>query len=153
MGSAEHAPNTPFTDPVSPTLATTRRPLMTRRSFVTNAATTASVAAPAAVMAPIDLSPDAELVRLGRDLNEAWQTELLADEEAVGEAVLRCCDIVKRIEGRTATTLTGLKVKALAVSWCHDGDPSNWTRCHDATPDRRLVSSILDDILAMGGVV
>ncbi len=101
----------------------------------------------------ITLHPDTELVHLGRELDEAWQAERLAVEEAVEGAILRCRDIVEQIEGRTATTLDGLKVKALAVSWCHDGEPSAWAGHRAQATDRRLVGGILNDILAAGSTM
>ncbi|MET7242480.1 hypothetical protein ABZT49_03870 [Methylobacterium sp. EM32] len=124
---------------------------MTRRFFVARAAASASIAAPADVMAPTDAIPDAELISLGHDLNEAWKAERVAVDEAVEGAVLRCCDIVKRIERQPATTLAGLTIKVLALSWCHDGDPLAWASLCASTTDRRLVASILTDIMAAGG--
>ncbi len=151
MGSAEHATTTSPTDSVISALTAISETSMTRRSFVTSPVS-ASVSASAAAMALSTPYPDAELVRLGRDLNEAWQAERLAGDEAVEEAVLRCCDIVMRIEGQPATTFAGLGIKVLALSWCHDGDPLAWASLCASTTDRRLVASILNDIMTAGGM-
>ncbi len=93
--------------------------------------------------------PDAALVALGERLRAAWASEsALFAREAPGPA----CDaayaaskrIVGEIEGTQATTLAGLRVKALAISWCWGGTPF---ADEDATTDKRLMISLLDDLL------
>ena len=53
--------------------------------------------------------------------------------------------IVEQIEGCTATTIDGLRVKALAVLWCHGWNLEELT--DHQTTDIRLAQSILRDLL------
>lgn len=116
-----------------------------------------------------DAHPDAELLRLGKRLDELWAVERLAGEahrvakdwatdDAFMEAVRLSGEVVDEIEDLTATTLEGLQVKVRACSWCLAGASFDDHTFGDKsilnpgpTTDVRLASSILRDLAAMGG--
>jgi hypothetical protein len=72
---------------------------------------------------------DKELLDLYQELRVAWshsrslsgRAEDITDEEWE-VAFDRCSAIVRRIENCTALGLDGLRVKAIAVLWCHGGE-------------------------------
>lgn len=84
-------------------------------------------------------SSDRDLIRLGKELQEAsakekasWKSaegknvDLKSDDplaQRINAAVKACATIVDKIEHATATTLEGLKVKVAAISYCDSGDP------------------------------
>lgn len=107
--------------------------------------------------------PDAGLIELGRRLRAAWAAEKAtyvkwgdltvpeADREitAAFDSVLAIVDQIERIP---ATTLEGVRVKALAVWWCCSGEPfDDGTFSFNGSPttDARLASAIMRDLLAM----
>lgn len=106
--------------------------------------------------------PDAELVRLGRLLDAAWADERDALEaarrskDAATDALWEAaCDrtglVVDAIEAMAATTVDGLKAKARACLWCHNGEPfGDASFDEQATTDVRLAAGILRDLLAIG---
>ena len=110
-------------------------------------------------------NPDAELLRLGEMLEEAWQQEVEAyalatdkdDEtpEAIRADALNdvTAMIVYQIEGMRALTLEGLQVKLRAVIWCHSGDPitaATFGDGHNPATATRLLVELLDDLSTMG---
>src|SRR4051812_31035602 len=113
--------------------------------------------APAAAVAvgKAILPADAELLHLGAELERAWTHEKAAD--ALWEPAYRAaCGIFTQIEQSPATTLDGLRVKALAAHWCVNGDeftPDIFQVVpHGSGPttDIRLAASVLRDLLAIG---
>lgn len=96
-------------------------------------------------------SPDAELIALGSELQTARDAERKSEGDADLEAQYqRCHAIVAKIEKITAHTFAGLKVKALAVSWCDSGEPlDGMFELYDSPPstDIRLTLSIFNDLL------
>jgi hypothetical protein len=111
--------------------------------------------------------PDAELIRLGRELDEISirQAEAIANakreqtEEAedFADAVMTSAfAIVAGIEALSASTVAGLQVKYRALVWCYDGAPVT-EEVLEAHPhpwiDRRLVVGILQDLSAMRGAL
>jgi hypothetical protein len=99
---------------------------------------------------------DAALLSLGEKLRAAWANEvaimdMLADDQSLDAdetyeaANAVCSELVEQIETLPARTLEGMKVKALAVSWCHSG--AEWKQLTQGrTTDIRLAESILRDI-------
>jgi hypothetical protein len=112
----------------------------------------------------VPLSPDAELIRLGRALDTAAARTAEAyaitagedteEAEAFVDSVNKTAlDIVERIELLRATTLEGLKVKHQALCWCWCGDPLTAEALADhpqPCADMRLLAGLLDDLSAMG---
>jgi hypothetical protein len=120
----------------------------TRRTVISALAGVAMVGpAPAAIL---DDSPDAELLDLGARLEAAWTDERLAhegpDAELSDDAYHRSAAVARRILAVRAYTLDGLRVKARAVAWCHDGDPVDLGLGEHRTTDLRLTHSILADL-------
>ncbi len=122
-----------------------------RRRFLMEAGATIalSLGATAAVLAPDptwgapaaeDAGPDAELLRLGRELTacheakaRAWLAvedvrDTVLDEDPVWQAAEAAADrvraVIAQIEACTATTLPGVLVKARALAWCRSNDPA-----------------------------
>lgn len=118
----------------------------TRRGVLQGALATSTVAGAAVLPA---FSRDADLVRLGEQLRTAWTLERKLEEDGSDgfEAAFEVCTrIVNEIEQYTATTMEGLRTKALAVLWCHSGDMTlefGTTR----TTDIRLAESIVRDLI------
>ena len=105
-----------------------------RRTLLRNIAAGSVLAAPASALAidGVSVRPDAELLRLGRELDAAWAHEratyarMKGSYSQEGDRITQAAfdatgEIVGRIEELLATTLDGFKVKARAVSWCYDG--------------------------------
>ncbi len=96
------------------------------------------------------MSTDAELIALGERLHVAWNAEKevfarrMSDAEC--EVAMDACDaIIDEIWKIPATTLAGLKVKALAlVPYLGDDEPDG----DDPLADR-LLASLLTDLRAM----
>lgn len=115
-------------------------------------ATSALAAASVVPVIPAIAAPiDSALLDAAARLRAAWGLEISvcarehsdAEFDAAYDASKR---IVSEIEGMQATTLAGLQVKALAISWCCAGEPFAE---EDATTDDRLVTSLLDDLMSM----
>lgn len=127
------------------------------------AGTVLTTGAAVAVAAHVNAHPDAELIALGRELEEAWENEKAVyaawegicthDSDAICEEANKASSaIVDRIEACRARTLEGVRVKALAVSWCVCGEPfEDDTFSDQKTTDVRLASAVLRDLLAMKG--
>ena len=119
------------------------------------------VAAPVS-SAPIAPSPvDTELIGLGRQLAVEWQrldrmyaVAVDRSDEALDALTAPLVAIVQRIEHVQAHTLEGVRAKALAISWCNDGDeisPDQFSPYVGATTDARIAASIVRDLLRIGG--
>ena len=73
---------------------------------------------------PAEPHPDAELLALGERLRAAWAAEVAAPPHEEYEAAFEVSHrIVDLIELLPATTHAGLRVKAMALSWCYSGEP------------------------------
>ena len=107
-------------------------------------------------------APDAELMRLLRQMREAFEAEQVAyrasDANPCDETHGRVDDawaatgrIVDAIEHQRATTVAGLAVKALACSWCGGEPGRHYDPEHLAEycQDVRLALGIVDDLLVM----
>lgn len=92
---------------------------------------------------------DAELRRLGRELDEISSLQSRASDDT--DAIARLCDlggkVVRRIANTPALTLEGLKVKARAAMWCHEGDMTDLVRAEST--DLRLIAGVVTGILAV----
>jgi hypothetical protein len=131
----------------------------TSRRALLGITTAIAAALPAFASAP--LHPDAELLRLGAELEAAWGREnahfdagLATTDEGIEAAMAPCRDLVNQIELLPARTLEGLRVKARSVQWCcNEGsdDPNYFGSLDDwETTDIRISSSIIRDLLALG---
>lgn len=122
-------------------------PTASRRTLLTTAA--AAVAVPANTLAAIP-HPDAELLRLGRELEAAWAHEKAVyagdGTEEIKEAALEASQRIVEMIGRTqAHTMDGLRIKAEAVRWCrNDGEIGPGFM---ATTDEQLAYAIVRDLL------
>ena len=78
--------------------------------------------------APTNTHGRAELLRLGAELDRIWDTEkAIAELEEKTDADFteardRTCQVVEKIAAIPATTLTGLRVNAKAVTWMETDD-------------------------------
>jgi len=102
--------------------------------------------------------PDAELLRLGRQLNDAWETEKQAfafwkgvfskeADAAKNAAAEPTGNIVDVIEKARACTPAGIAVKLRALSWCHGGAPfEDCVEREGLTTDVLLALSIVRDL-------
>lgn len=96
-------------------------------------------------------SEDAALLALGRRLQEAWAEQRLLEPQGAFEAAFdRTGAIASEIEALPATTLDGLRVKALAFWWCHSGEQPI-VLDDQQTTDIRLCQSIIGDLLTAFG--
>lgn len=134
-----------------------------RRGILAAAGALATV--PGAALTALPLHTDAELLRLGAELDEALARQNAAWAASAGElndegpltlkshaAFDECGGIVDRIELVTATTLAGLLVKAKALAWCRSDDPMTAETFGDhPTTDVRITASILADLRRLGG--
>lgn len=140
---------------------TTRRALALGGGAPAAVGVTAGAAAMTADQLPAlaggTVSPDAELLALGRRLAaeeatiNAWDAaaQNVTDEE-IETAMEPCRTIVHQIEHMEAHTLQGLRVKAHAISWCNCGeeiDPDRFCPYPGATTDGRIAASIVRDLL------
>lgn len=102
-------------------------------------------------------SPDAALLALGEEFERLWAIErsvLPSDEYSYDaeawkpwdEAQPRTEAVVTKIEACRATTLEGLRVKARAVIWCHNGRFDGLGGVDGETTDARLAGSIIIDL-------
>jgi len=153
--------------PVTQAIAAIRNaaPAPTRRAMLTGAVALPLALPVAALAATVAPSPDAELIRLGAELDAAWAAEApfaermealdtVEADEAWEAALGRTSDIAGKIAEATATTLAGLMVKARACSWCRDGEPfTDTTFDEQGTTDVSLAAGVMRDLLAMGGRV
>jgi hypothetical protein len=120
------------------------RSTTTRRALLQGSIATIPIASPLSVAAAS--SPDAELIELGQALSAAWADERNAPDDAFEAAWHRCHVIAGQIEACTARTKDGLRVKVLAILWCHCGELE--LKFTDAmTTDLRLARSLLLDLL------
>ncbi len=124
---------------------------LTRRTALAGAA--ALPLLPAGALAA-ESSADAELLRLGAELDRAWARErtLTYDDGACHdgyEAANDASSVVGRhIEQQQAHTLEGLRVKARSVMWCHQwGKFEPFNRAEQRTTDVRLVEAIVLDLV------
>ena len=122
-----------------------------RRFIVAGAGLLALLAKPATAA-----GNDAELVRLGAQLDAAWSEQVASDkaDNDIDEPHERACEIAHRIEQMQATTIAGLIVKARACSWCHGGEPFEpdfFSLDGHPTTDLRLAASVFRDLLALSG--
>ncbi len=129
-----------------------------RRTFLRQlgAASMMALAATPAMATPAD----ADLIALGERLRTAWQEEnatferykgILGSDDITDAAAAVSGAIVGEIEAAPATTLEGLKVKALALSWTHCGEVWLIDPPGESTTDTRLAASIVTDLLKMMG--
>ena len=150
-------------------------PLATRRGLLgasaaaaalAGAGTTAAVASSPVLSiarpAPGSIPPDAELLRLGALLTDAWllESQAYAAEEATSdangiaaEAMERTSRVACRILDLPAKTLSGLLVKLRVFLWTHDGEPFKLADIYDdpdPSMDIRILGSIITDLSAMG---
>lgn len=154
-----------MTAPADSTTVPSRRahvsPLSNRRVLLGGIAI-----APALTVSALATShPDAELLRLGRLLDQAWMAERHTYDAAAGshttdtetnyeEACGLTSGFVEQIEAATATTLVGLLVKARACSWCHNGESMRDEDFGEQpTTNIRLAVGVIRDLLAMQGEV
>ena len=108
---------------------------------------------------------DAELLRLGSHLTNAWAIENAAWSAADGEddegprtaeaqALMEATGvIVARIQRERAMTLDGLRVKMRAVLWCRAGDPVSVKDISFSKPpgiDMAMLAGLIADLTAMG---
>ena len=129
----------------------------------------AGLITPAIAQAPVAVAqphPDAELLRMGAELETEWarqtaffeNTHDATDEDAM-EAMAPSRNSVQSIQDAKACTLAGLQVKALAIAWCCDDrergidgiaqfEPEDLFDL--ATTDERIAWSIVQDLLRMG---
>lgn len=105
----------------------------------------------------LEPADDAELLALGRALEEAWAAERAAftampaglsscsDDPAYHAANERCSALSDMIAKTPARTMAGLRVKARAVMWCHSA--ADWSEVHDETTNAdRLMLGIGRDL-------
>jgi hypothetical protein len=138
---------------------------ITRRNVLAAVSAAPVAVFPTAVEIPLG-HKDATLLHLGRELIESWKTERALDEKwgyqespeierEFEQAANRSDDLVRRIEAAAASTFDGLRIKAMALLWCHGGD----AECPDFmfgqlghpvmdfTTDYRIAASILRDLV------
>lgn len=96
---------------------------------------------------------DADLIRLGAELEAAWAVQDEAeradgDEGASFDRAYEACrTISERIIEVPAATLDGMRVKARVVAWCHSGEPFADDSFDGASTDLRMVASLLRDLV------
>ena len=131
---------------------------MDRRAFLAASAALPVTGAVAAGLPAETTTADAELLRLGTELESAWTRErALIDSKTWGdtyEAAFNASSaIVDQIEQQRAHTLEGVRVKVRAVMWCHQGeedDAEPFRLSHyQRTTDVRLAESIVLDLAEM----
>lgn len=106
--------------------------------------------------------PDAELMRLLRQMLEAFEAGQAAQRRFIATASdddgchaddtwAATGRIVDEIERQRATTVAGLAVKALACSWCYAEPGNHYDPKHlsEYCQDVRLALGIVDDLLLM----
>ncbi|WP_191060998.1 hypothetical protein [Geminicoccus harenae] len=134
-----------------------------RRTLLAQAGTASviGVTAPAAsASAGQPHHPDAELLRLGRELERAWAEERAAHaategtftheaDEYTDPFVELSSDVVRKIEAIPALTVDGLLVKVRAIQWCRDGDQFEQDEYKHLSTDARLAHSIANDLMLM----
>jgi hypothetical protein len=102
-----------------------------------------------APVAPAPQVSDAELLRDGEALENAWRFEIAAlmvtrrlntaDAAAVVQRARAATEaVVERIEATKAATLEGLEVKARAILWRRDGEPLEEQGLFEVANDERL---------------
>ncbi len=130
---------------------------MDRRSFIAASAVLPVAGVAAASLPAKTASADETLLHLGDELDRAWAHEkALIDSETWGDTYETAYEasraVVSQIEQQQAHTLEGLRVKARAVMWCHqggemDGEPFSLTE--NQTTDVRLAESIVLDLVGV----
>lgn len=83
-----------------------------------------------------------ELVEQRRKANRSYQSAS-AEWQTAHDV---CSAIVDIIEAIPTNSMTGLRVKALAIQWCHGNEPVDL--CWQDTTDNRLATSIVHALLA-----
>ena len=133
---------------------------MDRRAFLAASAAlpvTGAVAEAVAGLPAETTTADAELLRLGDELDRAWAHEkALIDSETWGDTYETAYEasraVVGQIEQQQAHTLEGLRVKARAVMWCHQGDEMDgepFSLTENQTTDVRLAESIVLELVEL----
>lgn len=106
--------------------------------------------------------PDAELLRLGAELDAVWKKERAAwdsidqsnqdDIDAkrglAEQHYKEASSVVSQIWQLPATTLEGLRTKAMAVAWCHGSDEVKLCS-GDSHSDLGFADAIVKDLLAI----
>ena len=134
----------------------------TRRGLLGGVAVLATIPAGLTTAQP---HPDAELLRLGVMLTEAWAAENEAwalgegemDDDAPNTArAFSLTDVtsavVTGIENTRALTLDGLLVKMQAITWCRDGDligVDDLAQGGSPATETRLLAGLLADLSSM----
>jgi hypothetical protein len=128
--------------------------LQPRRGFLTApvaAGVAASAPATSSATASSTAHPDRILLALGEVFKTEWAKEIAAvaaldkDTDVTTENE-PCGTLCRQIISHRATALDGLRVKAMAISWCYDGELTWGTM----TTDMALAGSIVEDLLALG---
>jgi hypothetical protein len=111
------------------------------------------------------LSDDAEIFRLGAEIEAAWkrEDELIeaakdtpedAPEHGALEAQVDVAgDLIDQLLKLRAGSVEALQVKARAIAWCQAGSGEAITIIdpdRKAATDMRLAQSIVEDLLALG---
>jgi hypothetical protein len=91
---------------------------------------------------------------LGREFERFWDAErttlAFGTDEVCEKAAAATSKVVQQILAASAQTLDDFKVKARALSWCYAGEEVDFfDDMPDTTTDRRLVESIICDLLRM----
>jgi hypothetical protein len=139
---------------------TTTPPTPSRRAMFGAAAALLAGGALAATTAHgAPASADADLLRLGRELDQAAAIEAEAFErggesDAGDVAAGYTGDIVHEIEFLTATTLlAGIKVKLRAIRWCFCDEPITAEELSggpEPATDMRILAGLLNDLSTIG---
>lgn len=98
---------------------------------------------------------DAELVALGAEFERAWDVERPkwaavapgTKDDVVLKIMAPCRVLSERILRLPAHTLVGLRIKARAILWCHNGELDVFG--HGEATDEKLAESIVRDLLAL----
>jgi hypothetical protein len=98
--------------------------------------------------------PDAALIRLGGEFEEAWNAAAAVADTAAEEHATACVSaLVDRIVALPATTLRGVLVKRRALAWIEVDDRITAESLADSksvTTDMRLIAGILDSLTSIG---
>jgi len=141
---------------------TSRRTLLAQAGTAAVVGVTASTAAGASAAEPHH--PDAELLRLGDELERAWTEERAAfhategictheTDEYTDAFVGKTSEIAARIKNVPARTFDGLLVKVRAIQWCRDCDLFEPEESWKCSTDSQLAKSIANDLMLMRGGV
>jgi hypothetical protein len=123
---------------------------ITRRNVLAGAAAIPVIVIPDVPMAAGN--PDAALILLGHQLRRAWvfeRSQENAGDAEIEKALDNTAAIADEIEQIEAKTIDGLRVKAMAVLWCHSGDYPIQLTDEPQAQDARLAQQIIHAILHM----